>query len=271
MGLLFVVGASPRQHSKKLKGSKGDGMAKGWIKLYRQIQLNSLWKEKRKFSKVEAWIDILFLAKYADENEQVGYITVLVPRGSFLTTIRELCARWGWSNTKVCSFLAHLNLEKMLLEKATAKKTLLTVVNYDLYQGEDDELNDRKTTEKRQENDKKTLPSIKERSKEVKNIIPPIVPLKNKFLDFVYLAPAEHERLTKEFGEADTSRMIEILDNYIGQNPKKNNRYTDHNRAIRGWVKERLGEIKFKDNPDNRASPQVRQPRKSALEAIPDD
>ncbi len=62
--------------------------------------------------------------------------------------------------------------------------------------------------------------------------------------EFVYLTPAEHERLLKEFGEADTSRMIEILDNYIGQNPKKNNRYTDHNRVIRGWVKDRLLEEK---------------------------
>jgi hypothetical protein len=64
--------------------------------------------------------------------------------------------------------------------------------------------------------------------------------------EFVYLTPAEHERLLNEFGEADTSRMIEILDTYIGQNPKKNNRYTDHNRVIRGWVKDRLLEEKRK-------------------------
>ncbi len=64
--------------------------------------------------------------------------------------------------------------------------------------------------------------------------------------EFVYLTPAEHERLLNEFGEADTSRMIEILDNYIGQNPKRNNRYTDHNRVIRGWVKDRLLEEKRK-------------------------
>ena len=78
---------------------------------------------------------------------------------------------------------------------------------------------------------------------------PPINPPRKKpdkiaVSEFVYLTPAEHERLLKEFGEADTSRMIEILDTYIGQNPKKNNRYTDHNRVIRGWVKDRLFEEK---------------------------
>jgi len=69
-------------------------------------------------------------------------------------------------------------------------------------------------------------------------------PDKIAYSEYVYLTQAEHERLLKEFGEADTSRMIEILDNYIGQNPKKNNRYTDHNRVIRGWVKDRLHEEK---------------------------
>lgn len=94
---------------------------------------------------------------------------------------------------------------------------------------------------------------------------PPISPPKKKpekiaVSEFVYLTPAEHERLLNEFGEADTSRMIEILDNYIGQNPKKNNRYTDHNRVIRGWVKDRLHEEKarkakialFKPRTNNR-------------------
>ena len=71
-------------------------------------------------------------------------------------------------------------------------------------------------------------------------------PQKIAYAEFVFLTEAEYERLIKDYGEADTSRMIEILDNYIGQNPKKNNRYTDHNRVIRGWVKDRLLEEKRK-------------------------
>ena len=89
----------------------------------------------------------------------------------------------------------------------------------------------------------------KNETKQINNN-PPISPPKEKpekiaVSEFVYLTPAEHERLLKEFGEADTSRMIEILDNYIGQNPSKNGKkYTDHNRVIRGWVKDRLLEEK---------------------------
>lgn len=82
---------------------------------------------------------------------------------------------------------------------------------------------------------------------------PPEKPVKIAYAEFVFLTEAEHERLINEFGEADTSRMIEILDNYIGQNPKKNSkRYTDHNRVIRGWVKERLMEEKQKQDKQTR-------------------
>ncbi|HBG02220.1 MAG TPA: hypothetical protein DDW87_11695 [Firmicutes bacterium] len=91
---------------------------------------------------------------------------------------------------------------------------------------------------------------------------PPVIPPEKKpekvaYSEYVYLTPAEHERLLLEFGEADTSRMIEILDNYIGAEPRKRNRYTDHNRVIRGWVKESLLDEKDKrrGSPTRQAKP----------------
>jgi hypothetical protein len=72
-------------------------------------------------------------------------------------------------------------------------------------------------------------------------------PQKIAYAEFVFLTEAEHERLIKDYGEADTLRMIEILDNYIGQNPSKNGKkYTDHNRVLRNWVKDRVKEEKEK-------------------------
>lgn len=92
--------------------------------------------------------------------------------------------------------------------------------------------------------------AIKE-SKEKENNTPPTPP-KQKFLDYVYLSEDEYNRLVTRYGMADVTRMIEILDIYIGQNPKKNNRYTDHNRVLRGWVRERFEDEQQKKT---RASP----------------
>lgn len=61
-------------------------------------------------------------------------------------------------------------------------------------------------------------------------------PLKTAFSEYVFLTAEDFDRLKTQFGEAKTLKAIEILDNYIGAAPKNRNKYTDHNRVIRGWV-----------------------------------
>ena len=63
---------------------------------------------------------------------------------------------------------------------------------------------------------------------------------KDKYLDYVFLTQEEHKRLTQKFGERILKEMISELDNYIGAMPKKRNKYTDHNRVLRGWVQEKI-------------------------------
>ena len=65
-----------------------------------------------------------------------------VKRGSCITSIRQLCEKWGWSNTKVRNFLNLLAKDNMLIVQSDTKKTILTVVNYSKYQ----DINDTKTT-----------------------------------------------------------------------------------------------------------------------------
>src|SRR5690554_5006679 len=56
--------------------------------------------------------------------------------------------RWGWSNTKIETYLNLLVEQGMLLVKSDTKKTVITIVNYDFYQGDGDK--------KRRETDTKT-------------------------------------------------------------------------------------------------------------------
>ena len=66
---------------------------------------------------------------------------------------------------------------------------------------------------------------------------------KVQWAEFVSMTNAEHDKLVSTYGAADTARMIEILDNYKGQNGKK---YKSDYRAILNWVVERLREEKGK-------------------------
>jgi hypothetical protein len=66
---------------------------------------------------------------------------------------------------------------------------------------------------------------------------------KVKYADYVSMKEEEYTKLLSEFGEEDTKRLIEILNNYKGANGK---RYKSDYLAIRNWVINRLQEEKRK-------------------------
>lgn len=103
----------------------------GYIKLHRQITEHEFYKEPRKFSRFEAWIDILLRTYYKEkDNIQVG---------TFPTSYGELAKAWKWNKKSVWSFLKQLARENMIIiqgnGKVTAKETVITIVNWGVYQG----------------------------------------------------------------------------------------------------------------------------------------
>lgn len=135
----------------------------GWIKLYRDITDHWIWQEKP-FDKRSAWIDLILMANHKDNKFVFGNELTEVKRGSFITSVRKLCDKWGWSNTKVTSFLQVLKNDNMIDYLSDTKKTVVTIVNYGLYQ----DINDTETTQKRHENDTET--TQKHTNKNDKNV-----------------------------------------------------------------------------------------------------
>jgi uncharacterized phage protein (TIGR02220 family) len=121
----------------------------GWISLHRKIQDHPLFQEKRVFSKFEAWIDLILSANHKDNKFILGNEMIEVKRGSFLTSELKLMKRWGWSKTKVRSFLKLLEDDGMIVKKSDNKKTALTLCNYNDYQN-------LQTTEEPQKNHEET-------------------------------------------------------------------------------------------------------------------
>lgn len=122
---------------------------KGWIALHRNIRDHWVYQEKRVFSKYEAWLDLLMDANHQNNKFLFDGQLIEVNRGEFITSVRQLCERWGWSNTKVNRFLKMLEDDQMLIRKSDSKKTVITIVNYDFYQ----RCESKETTQKRQQND----------------------------------------------------------------------------------------------------------------------
>ncbi|MCD5001209.1 hypothetical protein IV487_01860 [Enterococcus saccharolyticus] len=122
---------------------------KGWVAIHRSIRDHWLYQEKRVFSKYEAWLDLLMDANHQNNKFLFDGQLIEIERGQFITSIRQLCDRWGWSNSKVNRFLKMLEDDQMLNRKSDTKKTVITIANYDFYQRYESE----KATAKRQQSD----------------------------------------------------------------------------------------------------------------------
>ena len=139
---------------------------KGWISLHRTIRDHWIWTEGS-FDKRSAWIDLLLLANHKARKVSLGNEILFVERGSFITSIRKLGQRWGWSNTKVNAFLTLLEDDEMVSIKKDTKKTVVTICNFNVYQ--DSNIGEKDTKKTLKEHEKDTKKTQKHTNNNVNN------------------------------------------------------------------------------------------------------
>ena len=110
-------------------------MAEGWIKLHRAIQEHWLWDDEP-FTRGQAFIDLLLMVNHKDKKIMFNGELIEVKKGSKITSLRQLSDRWKWSTNKVKKYLDQLQKDGMINYKCDNKKTLLTIENYSVYQGQ---------------------------------------------------------------------------------------------------------------------------------------
>ena len=128
---------------RKSKGSEG------FIPISRKLFNNFLWEEKREFSRAEAWIDLLQLARFEANStkEIINGRVIEYKRGERPLSLRLLADRWKWSKNRVDKFLDLLVSERMITKRTTqgtavrtdsgtacgTKQTIITICNYESY------------------------------------------------------------------------------------------------------------------------------------------
>ncbi|HLR41647.1 MAG TPA: Replication protein O [Pseudogracilibacillus sp.] len=150
-------------------------MQKGWIKLDRKIRGHWLYRERRVFSKYEAWIDLLMSVNFVDNKFLFDGVLTEVPRGSMITSLRMLADEWRWSITKVKNFLVLLESDQMIRLEIDTKKTVISIVGYEKYEDvkdtevtEEEQQNNSEMTKRKQQNNNEM--TEKETKKNVKNL-----------------------------------------------------------------------------------------------------
>ncbi len=119
----------------------------GYIVVSRKFFHSSFWKEERRFSQAEAWLDLIRRAAHRTITTTIGRHQRVVGRGEFCYAQSTLAADWMWSKATVRRWLgAQVKAGRLSIvwspESVTRKATLTVtrdqstylVVNYDSYQ-----------------------------------------------------------------------------------------------------------------------------------------
>jgi DNA-binding transcriptional regulator YhcF (GntR family) len=136
----------------------------GWIKLHRDIKNHWIYTEKRKFSKFEAWTDILLSVNHAQAKTIIKGKLITIERGESILSLDSWGMKWGWNKSAVNRFFDLLKKDGMIVLQNETVTTRLTVCNYASYQ---DERNAHETQTKRKRNASETqTKSIEEEQEE---------------------------------------------------------------------------------------------------------
>lgn len=106
----------------------------GWISIHRQIRDNWVWKSNEPFDKRSAWIDLLLSVNHKSKKIPFENGFIEIERGQVLTSIKQLSEKWKWSRHKVSDFLNQLEQDTMIVQVRDTRKTLISIVNYNIYQ-----------------------------------------------------------------------------------------------------------------------------------------
>lgn len=108
-------------------------MENSWIRLHRKIMDDPLYFAEP-FTKMQAWIDLLLLANFADRVIFIRGNRVTIKRGQVAYSREWFSGRWRWSRGRVERFLLMLENDRKIVQQKSRLISIVTIVNYDFYQ-----------------------------------------------------------------------------------------------------------------------------------------
>jgi len=108
-------------------------MSKNVFSISRELLEHDIWLSE-KFTKGQAWIDLIGHARWRAGYCKIGIKRIEVGRGQLVWSILQLSKRWMWSYNKVKRFLNELQTDEQIDYHNLSVTTLISITNYDDYQ-----------------------------------------------------------------------------------------------------------------------------------------
>lgn len=211
----------------------------GFIKLYRQF---IKWEWYNDNSTKILFLHLLLIANYEDTK----YQGITIKKGQLLTSQRTLASETGLSRQNIKTSLNKLISTHEITQKVTQNKTLINIVNWDKFQGQDKKAT-QKATQKVTHDQPTTNPPIEEEIKNNNklNNIYTHAREKKKYGEFenVLLTDKEYQKLVDKHSKSVVDDYIEKVSGYCKASGKK---YKDYYATVQNWLR--------KDKPSTKKS-----------------
>jgi hypothetical protein len=117
-----------------------------------------------RFTKAQAWIDLLLLANHKPNIIYIRGNEVRTERGQLCYSMVSLAGRWKWDRRIVNRFLAEQHKAGKVYIRKTRLTTIITIQNYDKYQKMDNRMYNRMYTNNNDKEVKKIIPLNEKKS-----------------------------------------------------------------------------------------------------------
>ena len=112
--------------------------SKGWVKLWRE-QFTHEVSERKPWCDGYAWSYLYSQANYKPGVMNFRNQYIPVERGQFITSILKLHQTFGWSRRRTIAYIISLSQRQMLTYRTTNRFIMITICNYEKFQGTEDE------------------------------------------------------------------------------------------------------------------------------------
>ena len=202
-------------------------MKNGWVKLHRKIKDNLVWTNDKA---LKIFINCLFRANFEDKTIFVGRKKVKLKAGQFVTSYPKFAQEVGYSQSTAYYWLELLELERMIERLPKGSYTIITVLNYDRYQGIERKVERLKKGQRKvKETEKKDKKEKKDKNK--RESTPKKPNKKNRDIlnssEFVSL-------MQKEFPALDVKQELLKAEDWLRA---KGRRYKDYTAFARNWLR----------------------------------
>lgn len=131
--LVNVLDSQKIQQSLSITKQIIKAIMSGWIKLHRKILESPTWTSE-KFTRGQAWADLLLLANWEEGFIRVRGNRINLKRGQVGWSELSLSKRWKWSRTKTKNFIKELEKDQRIEQQRNRLSSVITIVNYNKYQ-----------------------------------------------------------------------------------------------------------------------------------------